>query len=104
MKRSPPTRTFCAILSAVMLLSILTAFPVQADTVLTGNEAEPPPIEAAAAEETITSSESADMIELINATSGEIRLEKGQQYRIVHDDIDILYVSVYGSAVTVDIL
>ena len=108
-KRSICLRTLCVLLSTVMLLFSFSALPVQAESseVELAPTTEKIPTEVSDADtpaEISTSNEAteADLIQTINVTSGHIWLEKGQQYRIVHDTLNITYVYSYSAAVTVD--
>ncbi|MBQ9780785.1 MAG: hypothetical protein IJW00_07550 [Clostridia bacterium] len=94
------TRTFCALLSAVMLLLTLAVFPAVAEGASEDIEITPVPMEDVE-NLTPTSTTTEQEPELLDVTSGSVVIDLGKTYRPVHDNFEITTIYVYNSIVQV---
>lgn len=92
------TRTFCALLSVVMLLLTLAVFPAVAEDTSEDIEITPIPMEDVE-NLTPTSTNTASEPEILNVTSGNVVMDLGKTYLPVHDDFEITNIYSFSAYV-----
>ena len=92
------TRTFCALLSVVMLLLTLAVFPAVAEDTSEDIEITPIPMEDVE-NLTPTSTNTASEPEILNVTSGSVVMDLGKTYLPVHDDFEITNIYSFSAYV-----
>ena len=98
-KQRTITRTFCALLSMVMLLLTLAVFPAVAEDTSEDMEITPAPMEGI--ENLTSTSTTTQEPALLDITSGSAVMDVGKTYLPVHDDFEIA--SIYSFTSTVQV-
>ncbi len=97
-KQRTYTRTFCVLLSVVMLLLTLTVFPAVAENTTEDVNSTLVPIEGVE-NLTQTSTTTEQEPELLNVTSGSVVIDLGKTYRPIHDDFEITSINAFSTCV-----